>query len=122
MLTPSLFYAKSTPMNNNSLKSSSKLTSNCFNWADLLPILIPLAKFLIELFKHPDSLDKLLLADTTKKKKEPKPPSPEVSRTNYSRGAIVTVKHDGHLFIVEGRYEKGAIIHHPDCPCKNANK
>ena len=53
-----------------------------------------------------------------KKEMQPKPPSPEVSRTDYNYGILVTVKHDGHLFIVEGRWEKGAIIHHPDCPCK----
>lgn len=35
----------------------------------------------------------------------------------YSYGSLVTVEHDGHLFIVEGRYQKGAILHHPDCPC-----
>tara|TARA_R110000868_G_scaffold341746_1_gene602564 strand:- start:1273 stop:1515 length:243 start_codon:yes stop_codon:yes gene_type:complete len=32
-------------------------------------------------------------------------------------GTLLTVEHDKHLFIVEARYNKGAILHHPDCPC-----
>jgi len=57
-------------MNNNSLKKTPNPTANSFDWADLLPVLIALAKFLIELFKHPDSLDKLLLSTPKKKKKK----------------------------------------------------
>lgn len=37
--------------------------------------------------------------------------------TLYDYGALHTIEHDKHLFIVEGRYGKGAILHHPDCPC-----
>lgn len=41
-----------------------------------------------------------------------------ISSTLYEDGKLVTVKHDNHLFIVEARCQKGAILHHPDCPCK----
>jgi ascorbate-specific PTS system EIIC-type component UlaA len=37
---------------------------------------------------------------------------------NYS-GILATVVHDGHWFVVETRYSKGAILHHPSCPCAN---
>lgn len=43
------------------------------------------------------------------------------SETRYGDGWIYTVEHDKHLFILEGRYSKGAMIHHPDCPCGKAN-
>lgn len=44
------------------------------------------------------------------------------SATDYGTGAsqsgmLVTISHDAHLFIVEGRYGKGAMMHHPDCTC-----
>lgn len=39
------------------------------------------------------------------------------STTLYDYGMLHTVEHDKHLFIVEGRHGKGAILHHPDCPC-----
>lgn len=44
------------------------------------------------------------------------------SSTSYScrgiaYGVLVTVLHDGHLFIVEGESQKGSILHHPDCTC-----
>lgn len=48
------------------------------------------------------------------------------SHTSYSvasqgwAGALITVRHDKHLFIVEARTGKGAVIHHPDCPCGKA--
>jgi hypothetical protein len=44
-------------------------------------------------------------------------PSTTISKTEYDYGWLATVEHDGHLFIVEGGWQKGAIIHHPDCPC-----
>lgn len=39
------------------------------------------------------------------------------SETRYGDGWIYTVEHDGHWFVLEGRYSKGAMLHHPDCPC-----
>lgn len=39
----------------------------------------------------------------------------DCSRTGF--GSLITVSHDGHLFVVEGRYQKGGILHHPSCPC-----
>ena len=48
-----------------------------------------------------------------------KPSEPKsLSATGYHTGWLVTVKHDDHLFIVEGKWQKGAILHHPDCPCQ----
>ncbi len=40
-----------------------------------------------------------------------------LSCTEYKTGYLVTVLHDGHWFVVEGRFQKVAIIHHPSCPC-----
>lgn len=42
--------------------------------------------------------------------------------TPYDGGCLKTVKHDGHLFIVENWSQKGAILHHPDCPCQRNPK
>ena len=47
-----------------------------------------------------------------------------ISRTNIGGAwqeslVLVTIRHDGHLFIICERFDKGGIIHHPDCPCKN---
>ena len=43
------------------------------------------------------------------------------SQTDYdsmgTTGTLLTVVHDNHWFIVEGRFSKGAMLHHPDCPC-----
>lgn len=47
----------------------------------------------------------------------PQKPSSQISKTEYFCGWLLTIEHDDHLFVVEGRYQKGAIIHHPDCPC-----
>lgn len=37
---------------------------------------------------------------------------------------MMTVEHDGHKFIVgtygSARTYQGAMLHHPDCPCKAA--
>jgi hypothetical protein len=32
---------------------------------------------------------------------------------------LATVIHDGHWFVVEAHPSKGAILHHPSCPCAN---
>lgn len=50
-------------------------------------------------------------------KQEAKEPT-TLSITNYDYGWLSTVTHDNHLFVVEGRNQKGAILHHPDCPCQ----
>lgn len=39
------------------------------------------------------------------------------SETRYGSGFLITIEHDGHWFILEGHFTKGAMIHHPDCPC-----
>lgn len=39
------------------------------------------------------------------------------SETRYGDGMLYTIEHDGHMFVVEGRYGKGAMLHHPDCQC-----
>lgn len=31
--------------------------------------------------------------------------------------ALLTVVHDNHWFVVQSRYTKGGILHHPSCPC-----
>jgi len=56
----------------------------------------------------------------TQKKPNDEGVVPVKNETPYFGGYIMTVQHDGHLFIVEGRANKGAILHHPDCPCRSS--
>lgn len=35
---------------------------------------------------------------------------------------IVTVEHDGHKLIIWVDFQKGGILHHPDCPCQKREK
>ena len=59
--------------------------------------------------------------DTPRQEAEQKRAQSVQSETQYGDGRLQTVEHDGHLVIVEGRYSKGAMMHHPDCPCLSTN-
>lgn len=61
----------------------------------------------------------------------PPPPSPVVSITetrsygaNQVDYALVTMRHDGHLWVLAVRhgYSGTAPMHHPDCPCLKGGK
>lgn len=38
--------------------------------------------------------------------------------TEFDNGQLVTIKHDGHLFILWVGNQKGGILHHPSCTCR----
>lgn len=40
------------------------------------------------------------------------------SETRYDGGALLTIVHDGHWFVVEEQLQKGTHLHHPDCLCR----
>lgn len=39
------------------------------------------------------------------------------AKTDFGIDTLYTVAHDGHRFIVFSGYQRGGILHHPDC-CK----
>ncbi len=49
---------------------------------------------------------------------DPKVQIESTSSTSYHHGTLLTIEHDGHMFVIEGGVHKGAIIHHPSCKCR----
>ena len=46
---------------------------------------------------------------------------PPLNTTSNGLYSLETVIHDGHSFVVWGSGNRGEILHHPDCQCKNKN-
>lgn len=45
--------------------------------------------------------------------------------TEYRREGfytLITVRHDGHLWVITGSNSVGSPVHHPDCPCGKEKK
>jgi hypothetical protein len=40
----------------------------------------------------------------------------EKSSVMTKGGELITVEHDGHLFVVLSGFRAGGLVHHPDCP------